>query len=71
MCDDLEEKPKFERLPSNVVPVNYRVELRPNLNVFTFYGKLEISAKVATNYQNMFYVCILTCLWLGVHLSTQ
>ena len=48
MSADHEEKPKFERLPTNVGPVNYRVELHPNLNVFTFQGKLEITAKVAS-----------------------
>ena len=48
MSADVEEKPKFERLPTNVVPVNYRVELHPNLDVFTFKGKLEITAKVAS-----------------------
>ena len=41
-----EEKKPFERLPTDVVPVNYKVELRPDLAAFTFQGKLEITAKV-------------------------
>ena len=41
-----EEKRPFERLPSDVVPVNYKLELRPDLAKFTFQGKLDIKAKV-------------------------
>lgn len=41
-----EEKKPFERLPTDVVPVNYKVELRPDLKAFTFQGKLDITAKV-------------------------
>lgn len=41
-----EEKRPFERLPTDVVPVNYKVELRPDLAKFTFQGKLDITAKV-------------------------
>ena len=41
-----EEKKPFERLPTDVVPVNYKVELRPDLAAFTFQGKLEITVKV-------------------------
>lgn len=37
---------QFERLPSDILPVNYKVEIQPDLNVFTFKGKLEITAKV-------------------------
>ena len=46
MADQLSEKAEFERLPSDVVPVNYKLELQPDLNSFTFRGKLEITAKV-------------------------
>ena len=41
-----EEKKPFERLPTNVLPINYKVELRPDLKTFTFKGDLEITAKV-------------------------
>ena len=37
---------QFERLPSDVLPVNCKVEIQPDLNAFTFKGKLEITAKV-------------------------
>ena len=41
-----EEKKPFQRLPTDVVPVNYKLELRPDLKAFTFQGKLDITAKV-------------------------
>ena len=41
-----DEKKPFERLPTDVVPVNYKVELRPDLKAWTFQGKLEITTKV-------------------------
>jgi hypothetical protein len=37
---------QFERLPSDILPVNYKMEIQPDLNAFTFKGKLEITAKV-------------------------
>lgn len=39
------EKP-FKRLPVDVLPRNYRLELKPNLTAFTFEGVLEITAEV-------------------------
>ena len=54
-----EEKKPFERLPSDVVPVNYKLELRPDLAAFTFQGKLDLTAKVQgqhlSNYSWFFY----------------
>lgn len=41
-----EEKKAFERLPTNVIPRNYKVELTPDLNAFTFSGKLEVEVEV-------------------------
>jgi len=41
-----EEKKPFERLPTKVVPKNYKLELTPDLTAFTFKGKLEITAEV-------------------------
>ena len=40
------EKKPFERLPTNVVPRNYRVELTPDLKAFTFAGRLDVTAEV-------------------------
>ena len=40
------EKKPFERLPTDVVPSNYKVELKPDLKAFTFEGKLEVTAEV-------------------------
>ena len=41
-----EEKKPFERLPTNVVPQNYKVELTPDLKAFTFKGKLQVTCQV-------------------------
>ena len=41
------EMAQFERLPTDVVPVNYKVELQPDLEKFSFDGRLDITAKVA------------------------
>lgn len=40
------EMAQFERLPTDVVPVNYKVELQPDLEKFSFDGRLDITAKV-------------------------
>lgn len=42
----MEEKKAFQRLPKDVVPKNYAVELTPDLKAFTFGGKLRIDAEV-------------------------
>ena len=36
----------FQRLPTNVVPRNYKIELRPDLEKFSFQGKLDILVEV-------------------------
>lgn len=46
MAQQKMEKKPFERLPLDVVPINYKLELKPDLNAFTFQGKLEITVKV-------------------------
>ena len=40
------EKNSFQRLLSDVVPKNYKLELTPNLKTFTFKGELEVIAQV-------------------------
>lgn len=47
MAQQQAEKKPFERLPVDVVPINYKVELKPDLQAFTFQGKLEITVKVS------------------------
>ena len=39
----------FERLPKNVVPVNYDLELEPDLVNFTFKGRSTIDVDVRKN----------------------
>ena len=43
---DKEKKP-FERLPTDVVPRNYKLELKPDLKALTFEGKLEITCEAS------------------------
>ena len=46
MAQQQDEKKPFERLPVDVIPINYKVELKPDLVSFTFQGKLEITTQV-------------------------
>ncbi len=39
---------QFARLPSTVRPVNYDLELEPNLNDFTFVGRVTVDVNVKT-----------------------
>ena len=36
----------FERLPADVLPRNYRHELKPDLNAFTFQASLQTTVDV-------------------------
>lgn len=47
MADEKQAKKPFERLPTNVLPRNYKLELKPDLKKFTFEGQLEITAEVS------------------------
>ncbi len=40
------EKAPFQRLPKDVIPVNYDLRLQPDLKAFTFEGSEEITVKV-------------------------
>ena len=42
-----ESKKPFERLPTNVVPVNYALQLTPDLQQFTFSGTVTIDVQVS------------------------
>ncbi len=46
MAEGKQAKKPFERLPTDVLPRNYILELRPDLKNFTFEGKLEIITEV-------------------------
>jgi hypothetical protein len=37
---------QFTRLPTNVTPVNYTLELTPNISEFVFQGRVVIDVKV-------------------------
>ncbi len=41
------DKKPFERLPTDVVPTNYKLELRPDLKLFKFTGTLDITMDVS------------------------
>ena len=41
-----EAKKPFERLPTNVIPVNYALQLTPDLQQFTFTGTVTIDVQV-------------------------
>jgi puromycin-sensitive aminopeptidase len=57
-------KSKFERLPKNVTPKHYDLHLQPDLENFTFDGKLKVDVKVNRNeiYMNSLnYKSLLDC----------
>ncbi len=43
------DKKPFERLPTDVVPTNYKLELRPDLKLFKFTGTLNITVDVSSS----------------------
>lgn len=38
----------FERLPGNVKPINYKIEIEPDLENFTFRGKQDVLIEVSS-----------------------
>merc|ERR1712098_456723 len=41
-----DEKKKFERLSSDVTPINYKLKLQPDLKELTFVGSQDVIVKV-------------------------
>ena len=58
----MSEKKPFVRLPTKVVPRNYALELQPDLQKFTFSGKLDITVEVINA---TLFLLLLVC--LGKH----
>ena len=46
------EKKAFQRLPTDVVPKNYKLELTPDLKAFSFEGKLEVANSSGESFFN-------------------
>ena len=50
------ESKKFERLPKDVVPTNYKLRLQPDLTAFTFAGSEEIDVEVSSENPKLFFL---------------
>lgn len=50
----MKEKKPFERLPTSVLPKNYKLTLTPNLTEFTFAGEEVIDVEVRKSWLNLF-----------------
>ena len=48
------EKKSFERLPKDIIPVNYVLRLQPDLKGFPFDGHEEITVKVRNQFDPSF-----------------
>lgn len=54
-------KPTFERLPKNVTPSHYELQLQPDLINFTFAGSLKTSIKVSRSRQTTGWFATFRC----------
>lgn len=48
------QKKPFERLPTSVLPKNYKLTLKPNLTEFTFTGEEVIDVEVSSHTTSMY-----------------
>lgn len=71
ICCKMEEKKVFQRLPKDVVPKNYAVELTPDLKEFTFGGKLRIDAEVRKNVCEPLFNCRMASLFCPLRFSRR
>lgn len=53
-----EQKKKFERLPKDVIPTNYKLRLQPDLAAFTFAGSEEIEVEVKKAVSTVHLNCV-------------
>lgn len=65
MSGDAEQgtKKSFKRLPTSVVPSNYRITLQPNLQDFKFQGNQIVELEVE-NHSNIAQILLLLMLVL-------
>nr|XP_054758539.1 puromycin-sensitive aminopeptidase-like [Lytechinus pictus] len=59
----------FERLPTSVIPVNYKIQLQPDLEKFTFAGKETISVQVKSDVDTVVVNCLDIAIQKAVYTS--
>ena len=53
-------KKAFSRLPPSLIPVHYKLRLKPDLEKFTFQGWAQIQLKVKEETQQVSHVILVT-----------